>query len=62
MIHDKAMIESLEPFVAKYLSENNKHDELLNEWIREKCLDIHDADTILYCTALIPLIERRLKA
>lgn len=61
MIHDKAMINSLEPFVAKHLSENKGHDELFNEWIGENGLDIHDADTAMYFIALIPMIERRLK-
>lgn len=60
MIHDRRMLESIEPFIAGHLKENKSQDELFNEWIRENCFDIHDADTVLYFTALIPLIERRL--
>ena len=61
MLHDKKMLDSLEPFIAKHLNDNRPHDELFNEWVRENGHEIHDADTVIMYIRLFPVIERGLK-
>lgn len=61
MLHDKSMLNSLEPFIAAHLGENKPQDELFNEWVRENGYEIHDEETVIMYIKLFPIIERGLK-
>lgn len=58
MLHNEKHIKSLESFV-KQRNGTLPYDVMLNEWLRETGYCIHDMETVLFYTSLIPLIERR---
>lgn len=62
MLHDAGQIKSLKEYIAEHRQDRIPYDKLMNAWIREKGILIQDADTVDYYMALIPMIERRLKA
>ena len=62
MVHNVETLESLEPFIKSTIHEHLPYDELFNRWIAELGLDIHDADTVMFYTSLLPIVERRVKS
>lgn len=59
MIHNETHLRSLESFIRDYAKSEMSYDKILNQWMSETGIAIHDADTIAYYLLLVPKIERR---
>lgn len=59
MIHNETHLRSLESFIRDYAKPEMSYDKILNKWMSETGIAIHDADTIAYYLLLVPKIERR---
>lgn len=61
MVHDIKQIESLTAYIENHFDKSVPYVELINSWVSMAGIGIHDAETINYYIALIPMIEKKIE-
>lgn len=61
MVHDINQIESLVVYIKNHYDRSVPYIDLINGWVSLEGVGIHDADTIDYYIALIPMIEKKIE-